>query len=301
MKTPKPLKAAALLAVPLVVSMALGAAPTAAHAAGARPAAGAEDVTLANADNGRQLDVTTGDGVKVRLTGSRSQGVTWAWSVPTSGSPSFDRTAAGTSRNGDATATFRAVRPGTAEIEAYQRCIPDPGHFCAQVIIPWKVTFTVKEGARAELSLLDLIGRATNRVRESDPQAVLMVAAGDSPSGPTRDMAEVTHWRFVFNNRDNSSAEISGDLDGTLGPVTEHKSRWVGALPVDEEITMTPAQAYDRLVDAGHGDAFRYVSLVKPMGTPPWHLQYHFSNHPGGCDGYAVFVGSGGVSPICGK
>ncbi|MGW2369376.1 hypothetical protein ACWCZ5_27810 [Streptomyces sp. NPDC001667] len=301
MKTPKPLRAAALLAVPLAAGMALGVAPAAAHVPDARPAAGAEDVTLTNGDNGRTLDIRTGDGVKVRLKGSRSRGVTWAWSVPTSGSPSFARTTAGTSQGGNATATFRAVRPGTAEIEAYQRCVPDPGHVCAQVVIPWKVTFTVREGARSGLSLLDLVGRATDRVRESDPQAVLLVAAGDSPSGPTRDMAKVTHWRFIFNNRDNSSAEISGDLDGSLGPVIRHDSRWVGALPVDEEITMTPAQAYDRLEDAGHGEAFRYVSLVKPMGTPPWHLQYHFSNHPGGCDGYAVFVGSGEVSPICGK
>ncbi len=310
MKTPKPLRSAALLAVPLAVGMALSAA-TAPGASAAPSAPGphpAVDVTLRNADNGRTLNVRTDDGVRVELTGSRSEGATWAWSVPTtSGSQVFDRTTGGTSQDGNATATFRAVRPGTAEIEAYQRCIPEPGYLCPQVVIPWKVTFTVNgpaheaaQAAPAERSVLGLIDRATARVRASYPQAVLMVGEGDAPGGPTRDMADVTHWRFVFNNRDNSSVEISGDLDGTLGPITKHGSRWIGALPIDEKVTMTPAQAYDRLQEADHDEAFRYVSLVKPMGTPPWRLQYHFSHHPGGCDGYAVFVGSGDVSPICG-
>ncbi|MEV4442279.1 hypothetical protein AB0K09_25385 [Streptomyces sp. NPDC049577] len=152
----------------------------------------------------------------------------------------------------------------------------------------------------ARLSLAELTERATAKVRPDHPQAVLMVAEGDAPAGPTRDMSRVSHWRFVFNDRGNSSAEVSGDLDGTLGPVRVHGSRWVGALPIEEKVTMTPAEAYARLTAAGHGDAFRYVSLVKPMGTPPWRLQYHFSHHPGGCDGYAVFVTDGGTAPICG-
>ncbi|GAA2717065.1 MULTISPECIES: hypothetical protein [Streptomyces] len=154
--------------------------------------------------------------------------------------------------------------------------------------------------AHRQLSLPQLIERATAKVRSMYPQAMLMVAEGDAPDGPTRDMAKVSHWRFVLNNRDNSSAEISGNLDGTLGPVLRHGSRWIGVLAIDEPLTMTPAAAYERLAAAGHGTAYRYVSLVKPLGTPPWRLQYHFSGHPGGCDGYAVFVASGGVAPICG-
>ncbi|MFF4734768.1 hypothetical protein ACFY2W_02540 [Streptomyces sp. NPDC001262] len=299
----------ALLTVPLAVGALLGVAaspaPAAVHAPVRAGAAGVADVTLTDADNGRTLTVQSGTDLRVRLTGSRSPDATWAWSLPTADDTEVaDRTTALTSQNGNAMADFRTQQPGTTGIEAYKRCIPEPGRACPHLVVLWKVTVMVQDGpgrTAEQLSLPELVERATDRVRAAHPQAVLMLAAGDSPGGPVRDMDRVTHWRFVFNNRDNSSEEISGSLDGTLGPVTPHTGRWMGVLAIGELPAMTPDQAYDRLEAAGHGDAYRYVSLVKPMGTPPWHLQYHFSQHPGGCDGYAVFTGTGEVSPICGS
>ncbi|GAA3027801.1 hypothetical protein GCM10020000_00270 [Streptomyces olivoverticillatus] len=134
-------KTATLLAVAFTTGLASGFAT--AHASA--PPTAMMDVTLTNTDNGRTVTVRTGDGMAVRLTGSRSPGATWAWSVPTAGdSTTLNRTTAFTTSDGSATASFRVERPGTTGIEAYQRCLPDPGHVCAHVVILWKVTVTVK-------------------------------------------------------------------------------------------------------------------------------------------------------------
>lgn len=141
----------ALLTVPVAVGALLGVAAPPAPAAAPAPAparaAGVSDVTLTNADNGRTLTVQSGTDLRVRLTGSRSTYATWTWSLPTADDPGVaDRATALTSEDGSAMADFRTQGPGTTGIEAYERCVPQPGWACPHLVILWKVTVTVQDG-----------------------------------------------------------------------------------------------------------------------------------------------------------
>ncbi|MGW1073671.1 hypothetical protein [Streptomyces sp. NPDC002537] len=168
---------------------------------------------------------------------------------------------------------------------------------------PHPVTASAQRTVRVvdELSLDQLTELVTDRVRLEYPGAKLMLADGSSPTGPTRDMSRVTDWRFVFNTGQSAvrSVEITAKLDGEIGSLVTHRSPWGGVMVIDEPVDLTPAEAYDILRDAGHGQAFQYVSLVKPLVFKP-HLQYHFSGIRGGCDGYAVNVDNHAVNRICG-
>ncbi|MGK4579447.1 hypothetical protein [Kitasatospora sp. HPMI-4] len=136
------------LAVPLSLGLALTA--TAASAATTASAAArpshrlSRAVVLTNADDGRTVTVARHDVVTVRLTHIRDQGETWVWSVPKAGAPKVLRPhGGGTSPDGDASAEFQAISRGTSDITAYRRCVPDPGHVCPRVVIPWKATIVV--------------------------------------------------------------------------------------------------------------------------------------------------------------
>ncbi|PNE36989.1 hypothetical protein [Streptomyces noursei] len=177
------------------------------------------------------------------------------------------------------------------------------GTGAAQAATP--ASASVGQGAKAadQLSLQQLLDAAADEVHMTFPKATLMVADGSSPSGKTQDMSQVTDWRLVYNTGDGTSRiksiELHATLEGEIDQPIYHTSSWAGVMPINGQAGLTPDEAYGILQDAGLGDAYQYVSLVKPLVARP-HLQYHFSNIRGGCDGYAVNVDDLAVNPICG-
>lgn len=157
----------------------------------------------------------------------------------------------------------------------------------------------------AQLTLAQLTDVVLEHVQAEYPTvSTLMLASGESPSGPTTDMARVTRWDFVLNNSvagPIGSVEVAADLDGAVSGIRTHAQRWGGVLPITLPITLQPAEAYDILAGAGHADAFRFVSLVKPL-VPDARTQYHFSNMRGGSQGWAVDMNPPHkVRPILGR
>ena len=176
----------------------------------------------------------------------------------------------------------------------------------AQAAVPSRTASPVgsQTVAAQRLTLPLLAQEVLERVRTEYPTVTtLMLASGESPSGPTRDMAQVSSWEFVVNNSAQGpigSVDVRADLDGSISAITPHAQRWGGVLPISLPITMDPAEAYRILVAAGHDDPFQYVSLVKPLVADP-HEQYHFSDRLGSGDGWAVNVDEPHtVSPILG-
>ncbi|WP_052070251.1 hypothetical protein [Streptacidiphilus albus] len=148
-----------------------------------------------------------------------------------------------------------------------------------------------RAAAADQLTLAQLTDKVLEHVQAEYPTVTtLMLASGESPSGPTTDMAKVTRWDFVLNNSVAGaigSVEVAADLDGTVSGIRTNAQRWGGVLPIDLPITLQPAEAYDILAGAGHAEAFQFVSLVKPL-VPDARTQYHFSNVRGGSQGWAV-------------
>lgn len=144
--------------------------------------------------------------------------------------------------------------------------------------------------AACQLTLAQLTSKVMAEVQAQYPSVTtLMLASGESPTGPTTVMTDVTHWEFVINNSAEGavgSVDVLADLDGTISGMTTNAQRWGGVLPIIPPVTMEPTEAYSILQAAGHTDAYQFVSLVKPLVADP-HLQYHFSNTLGG-QGYAV-------------
>lgn len=145
--------------------------------------------------------------------------------------------------------------------------------------------------AATQLTLAELTDAVLAQVKAQYPTVTtLMLASGESPSGPTTDMAQVTQWEFVVNNSvagPVGSVDVQADLDGTVSGITPHAQRWGGVLAIGLPITMEPAEAYAILVAAGHPEPYQYVSLVKPLVADP-HVQYHFSTTRGGSQGFSV-------------
>ncbi|MFK0289804.1 hypothetical protein ACIQU6_04825 [Streptomyces sp. NPDC090442] len=179
------------------------------------------------------------------------------------------------------------------------------GTGAAQATTPASAATPVSHGVKTadQLSLQQLLDAAADEVHTTFPHATLMVADGSSPSGKTQDMSQVTDWRLVYNTNNSASRIKSLELHATLGGEIDqpiyHTSSWAGVMPITDQAGLTPDEAYSILQDAGHGAAYQYVSLVKPLVARP-HLQFHFSNIRGGCDGYAVNVDDLAVNPICG-
>jgi hypothetical protein len=108
-------------------------------------AVAAQRVVLTNADDGRSVAATPGDAIEVRLTGSRSHGLTYVWSIPTSSNPAtLRRTAGSTTPTGGASAVFHAQHSGVATIQAERKCRADAGYACPMVVELWKATVAVK-------------------------------------------------------------------------------------------------------------------------------------------------------------
>jgi hypothetical protein len=179
------------------------------------------------------------------------------------------------------------------------------GASAAQVVTPPAAVRADALGAlRADqqLTLQELLDRATHKVRGTYPNASLMLADGSSPTGPTRDMDKVTDWVLVYNTNDPSipvkSLTLYTDLEGDISHPVLHNAPWGGVARIPDQVGLSPDLAYEILEYAGHGDAYEFVSLLKPLVANP-HLQYHFSHHRAGCDGYAVNVDDYAVNPIC--
>lgn len=157
--------------------------------------------------------------------------------------------------------------------------------------------------AADQLSLLQLLDVVRYDVRATFPNARLMVAEGSSPNGPTTDIADVTDWRLIYNTYDSASRvkslEVHATLAGEIDAPIYHTAPWGGVVAIPDQVGMSPEDAYRILREAGYGRPYQYVALVKPLVAQP-RLQYHFSNIPGGCDGYSVSVDDGFVQPICG-
>jgi hypothetical protein len=184
---------------------------------------------------------------------------------------------------------------GFAGASAARAVTPAPAHVHSAPAAPHQ--------AVEQLTLQQLLDLTRVEVHDLFPSATLMLADGSSPSGPTRDMTQVTAWRLIYNTNDAASRikslEIHANLDGQLNQPIYHTLPWGGVEPIRHEIGLSPEQAYAILVRAGHDNAYQYVSLVKPLVFNP-QLQYHFSNIRGGCDGFAVNVDGHAVNPICG-
>lgn len=101
-------------------------------------------ITLSNIDNDKSIDVATGDDITVRLVGEIDKGIVWSWSVPNpSDSIVLNRSRGAQTPNGGAQAVFHAVEVGTTDITATEKCVPQNGYVCDQLVKEWKVTVTV--------------------------------------------------------------------------------------------------------------------------------------------------------------
>lgn len=178
------------------------------------------------------------------------------------------------------------------------------GAGAAQAVTPSGGPVAIARALRGEeqLSLQQLLDLATHKVRGTYPNASLMLADGASPTGSTRNMEDVTDWRLVYNTNDASSQvkslELYTTLEGEISHPVLHNQPWGGVVRIPDQVGLSPDLAYSILMAAGHDDPYQYVSLVKPLIANP-HLQYHFSNIRGGCDGFAVNVDDFAVNPIC--
>ncbi|MGP9017777.1 hypothetical protein ACT1U9_05125 [Streptomyces sp. BR1] len=133
-------------AVPLTAGLVLAVVTAAVPAAAqSHHAPTAQRVTLTNADNGRSVALAAGDDVSVTLTGYRSQGLNYTWSIPRSSAPDvLHRTAGGTTPTGSASGVLHADHLGVATITGTRHCRPDPGRICPGAVLLWKVTAEVK-------------------------------------------------------------------------------------------------------------------------------------------------------------
>lgn len=134
----------------LVATLALSAAPSALAASTGAASKGPKHFDLSNKDNSTSISVHRGDEITVRLAGEQKDTSTWAWSEPTAADGAvLQRSSAGTSPNGDATAVFRARADGTTTLDSQLRCVPrKPGQACSHVVVPWQATVKVKERKR---------------------------------------------------------------------------------------------------------------------------------------------------------
>jgi hypothetical protein len=144
---------APLAALTLGTALVLGAVAPAAVAAPAAipgalhaaPQAAADVVELGNGDNGRTIQVTAGEQIAVRLDGLSQDGTTLAWTEPaTTNGAVLQRTAGGTSPDGNAWAVFDARGGGSSQITAEQRCVPTQGAVCPHLVRVWRVTIVVR-------------------------------------------------------------------------------------------------------------------------------------------------------------
>ncbi|MEU9039585.1 hypothetical protein AB0D45_32410 [Streptomyces sp. NPDC048352] len=163
------------------------------------------------------------------------------------------------------------------------------------------------------VELWELGARARAKVDAESParKKVLVMFAGECPSGPTENMDEITHWRVVFNEDiapvpdrprseepDLGSFEVTGRTDtGELGEVVFHEAPFLENAPLTDVVTMSPVEAYKILRDkAGVTDGFQWVYLHHPVAED--HVQYRFTYDKSGRQGWSVHVDDREVKPL---
>ncbi len=113
------------------------------------------------------------------------------------------------------------------------------------------------------------VQRVVDQVHEKYPNAYLVEGDGMSPSGPTHHIADVTSWRFVFNDTRDAAhpfvvfAQV--DLPSWQATLSTTPSVWVGSLQLTKPAAMGPAQAADLLAGAGYHDAYQFVTYRQPI------------------------------------
>ncbi|MET9858543.1 hypothetical protein ABZY93_04325 [Streptomyces smyrnaeus] len=162
-----------------------------------------------------------------------------------------------------------------------------------------------RTGSRAANALDTLADKVTQLVREKHPKAVLWMAAGESPSGPTQDMAKMTKWIFVYNTMeeegDVASVRVEADIDGTVREVEERRHPFWGVDAIGTtRVGMTQAEAFEKLKQTEPNAAYQYSALVRPASDEgDAHREWRFNNGEHGACGYGVDVEDGSVSWYC--
>ncbi|MGP3991567.1 hypothetical protein [Streptomyces sp. 3N207] len=160
--------------------------------------------------------------------------------------------------------------------------------------------------SHAATALDELADKATRKVQEKYPDAVLWVASGESPQGPTRDMSKMTKWIFVYNTMEEegpASVRVLADIDGTMEEPEEYDHPFWGVAPIGTtRVGMTLDQAFERLKQAESDSKYQFTALVRPYdeeGGETADREWRFNNGYHGACGLGVNVENGNVSPYC--
>ena len=114
------------------------------------------------------------------------------------------------------------------------------------------------------------VQQVIDQVHQEYPNAYLVEGDGQSPSGPTHDIADVTSWRFVLNDTRDAAHPfvIFAQVDLNAGwnaTLTTKPSVWVGSNVLTKPTPMTPAQAAQLLQQNGYDGAYQYVTYRQPI------------------------------------
>ncbi|MGE5408446.1 MAG: hypothetical protein ACM3NV_07520 [Syntrophothermus sp.] len=151
-----------------------------------------------------------------------------------------------------------------------------------------------------------LFSQAARLVRGTSPPTfakarVLEVDGSASGGRLATSAADITRWRFVFDNQGSRSAYASAIVDYVAGSgfrrVLGHRSPYLEDVVIPRAPKMTLEQAVARLRRAGQRGGFSAVVLRNPLG--PWSSSkplYIFTLASGRF--FAVNTATGEVSPI---
>ena len=154
-------------------------------------------------------------------------------------------------------------------------------------------------GAKDVTKLFD---RAVAKVTSKpDFESAVMLEADGTPKGskPVDGAAQITNWRFVFDNQgtrgsDFASVTIDWEKGEGFGKPDGNPSPFLEDLPLKKAPKMTLKEAVELLDDAGTHEFFN-VTLRRPLGPERVPPLYIF-----GVDGgfIAVNTKTGDVEPI---
>ncbi|MFC9768901.1 hypothetical protein [Rhodococcus jostii] len=128
-----------------------------------------------------------------------------------------------------------------------------------------------------------------------------MEVDGSSPTGTTQSIANVTSWKFIFNDATDAHSRsifASVELPAHIASIETHDSVWVGSTTLEKFPTMNPNRAEELLRKAGYTQPYEFVTLRQPnVSAPSPHPLFIFG--PLGATGYVgVDTVNGKVAPI---
>jgi hypothetical protein len=139
----------------------------------------------------------------------------------------------------------------------------------------------------ATLSFLGLANIAVRLVTEQYPGAQLYEGDGTSPNGPTTNVQDVNHWRFVFRTQDGGTALVSTTSWGEFAPITYVGEPFLEDVVIPWPIEMDITEADKLLKGSGYTGAYGAVTLRWPLYPGSDEPCYIF----GMADHTFVFVG----------